>query len=976
MKRYISTIVLFAIAVSLLFFSCDISVSAGADGSDTQKRLLPLEELPTELEAFASAHEQQLHDYFYEYALRFNRVNSLVNSVLFADFHQTDFQKIRELSAAAEAELEAFSEFCRDMEDYGENELAPAIEQIRETVDPRVYTISSRAVDGDTWHARRLVEMMLDPEYGTIYSPADIANRTGVKMQHILFLMGQVSRSLADDIDILDVEEKDAQIQYCETVRDTAGAVNSTLALATPLGAFGTGAAGVTTSAAGAVGWLAKAKSAYTVAENASAVITFTGNVVNLAVDEKDQPPAFKAVGEVNGYIGLAFGGIGGFTGASGGEKAVALIGTATDATTKFFTVTDEGIEISDTPQLTGTAESSESQQWESVLPAGKYRIPSVDPSEWELPEVEWLGDEYWQEVYEGTAELAGATYDEYRAKFDLFAADWDTQKNTENTETAQTDGERTLPELFEMPGTGDLPDHGEVQILPVAGNFEVTIQASGAGGFAPYEITCTAIPNQRFLPEGLKLHWDFGDSQRLTQIISDATTEHSVTHSYASEGVYTLSLTAEDVRGYQAEDTLELQIGGSLQEILDAAKGTASIIHVPAGTYLPPSSGYIKVWEGLTLWGADKENTIIEGTVELYPDTHVEGFTFTGGRYGGIKEAGDSTVFSERTDYDIEIIGNIFNLVYDAIWLYPKDDMVYTGEISHNEVRKADSFLLSGPFSGLITDNDITGASAEASITISGGLTDSLFARNRIIASGGIEIYGDIDNTLIEENTFSGLDRSGFVVFEIGNLIGGSVMQNNSFTESAAYGSHVASISSDSVIKENSFTDNTSGFFSISGRGLFNIGTVEGLVEKNTFTGNSYTNFSGALFQITAMADSGIVKDNVLSDNTIKNDSGYGMAVLAGGLAGTFKTNTITGNAAHGFYSRYAGGTISGNTMTGNDGIGAIIAYDYYTTLQPSTLIKDSNTISGNGSGIDHEQNPHYDLSTPWDDDLIPAKE
>ena len=107
----------------------------------------------------------------------------------------------------------------------------------------------------DGAYARRLVEMYLDPTYNATFSLQDISRKTGVDMARLRFLCSQVSSEFNAEVDGVDVEQYTKQIEFYETVRDTSGKINATLALATPLGAFGAATTTATTTAAAATGF-------------------------------------------------------------------------------------------------------------------------------------------------------------------------------------------------------------------------------------------------------------------------------------------------------------------------------------------------------------------------------------------------------------------------------------------------------------------------------------------------------------------------------------------------------------------------------------------------------------------------------------------------------------------------------------------------------------------------------------------------
>ncbi len=958
--------ILVAGLIIILMFSCDLDNGDTGDDSGSSDAVItpiPILDIPEGdvIADFVATYEQPVHDYFYEYAVRYNRVNTLVNGALFADSEKTDLQAIVGLTDAAIEEIDDFIAFCREMETWGTDTLTPAVDAARALIPKGTFTKSRVAGMTDTAYARRLIEMILDPEYGLKFTPQQISKRTGVKMEKILFLMQQVSREMGDAVDNLDVDIATEKMEYAETVRDTAGAVNSTLALATPLGAFG---GSVTTLGGAAAGWVGKAKYAYTVFENTSAAVTFAGNVVNIAVPEEDISTPVKTVLEYNSYLGLIFGGAGGFTGSSKTEKALAIIGTTTDSVTTFIKVDDDGITSSTTPQL-DTTTPVDLDSYEGVLPKGDYRVPSVDwddldPSD--IPDFNWDvgGSDYWDDLYNGVVDMSGSAYDTLVAEYDKFVLDWRSEEHdripTEPVSVGGTGDD--LPGFFDLTDADDeYADHEDLVITPDPGDFAVSIRSSGSIGEPPYDVTFSAEPNSAFLRYRLKLNWNFGDGTTLTQIVGDEDFTSEVVHRYSAEGVYTVKLQAEDLRGFTAEKEINIAIGGDLQSIIDSYKGKEAVILVPGGTY---TGGYddgktLKVWEGITLLGS-RDTSIIDATIEMFPGSRIEGFTLrTNSWYPFIRRGDKSeTVQEDWNDgdpWDVEIIGNTFEREGEdtgtGINFGSSYGIVMTGEIRGNTcVSGVNTFLIVDDFSGIISDNTLkTGVYVDIENAV-----DSTITRNTLEDSRGMTItYAE--NTEISDNIIT--NTVSYEALHILEMADGSVCSGNTIsggTSSYIDGICIDTLSPGAVVSENTVTG-------MKGNGA-SISKLGGEVSKNTFSENGEYGV-----YIEYLQDSGILDTNSITKN---EDGGVRVQIST---SGAITDNTIQENS--GYYgisvSRFLRGDISGNTITSNLGSGAKIPSSKGTgDLQPSPKIKDSNTIYGNLGT--------YNLYSVYEDDRIPG--
>ncbi len=951
--------------VLLLLISCSIDgadeSSGGSGGSAPVITEIPILETPEEVSDFVEEFDQPVHDYFYEYIVRFNRVNTLVNGALFADPEKTSLQTMVGLSDSAVSELDDFIAFCREMESWSKNTLKPAIEDAKAKLPDKTFSRSVVGGMSDTAYARRLVELMLDTDYGLDVTPEQISKRTGIEMGKIRFLMQQVSNELGDAVDNLEVDIQTEKMEMAETVRDTASAVNSTLALATPFGAFGATSAG--TLASFGPGWIGKAKFGYAVLENTSAAITFTGNALNITVGGENIPTPVKDVLKYNGYAGFLFGGTGIATGDTKLDSALALIGTATDGINTFvpvdddedhafIKVDDDEISISNMPQL-DTTTPVDLNNYEDILPRGYYQIPSVDWDDWMPADFNWdqEGDSYWENLYNGIEDITEEAYANLEAAYAQFVIDWRSTHDPNPTE-ALTVGGIGLPSFFDIEDDDDVyADHDDLVITPDAADFTVAINTSGYTEVgSDYNVTFSAKPSSAFVRYRLKLTWDFGDGPTQTQTVGEAGFTPEITHTYSSAGVYTVKLQAEDIEGNTAKEEIVLPIGGDLQDIIDSYKGTETIISVPGGTYGGGDDGRLKIWENITLRGS-KDDTVIDATIEMFPGSRIEGFTLknTGGYR--IIQMGDSSEteqdsWTEGDKWDIRIIGNIFEgSSGTAIYLNSSRGIIYTGEISGNSCTGGMStFLDMSDFSGIISDNTLKN---NAFFDINHAM-DSTISENTLENSRGMTIH-TLENTEVSDNIIK--DTMMYYGIHFIEMIGDSVCTRNTVTGGTS--SYIRGIYINSLEEGSSVTENTVTGTKSTG---IKIDDMAGEVSENTFSGNDEYGL-----WIEEMLSTGVLQSNTISDNT-----DGGVRILK--TEGTITDNTITVNTSYGIYVYlFKGGIISGNTITYNEGTGATIPSSDNGGLdpKPSPKIKDSNTIYGNLGT--------YNLWSVYEDDRIP---
>ena len=951
--------------LSLLLVSCpsDPPVTPGGSSGTDLLTFLPVS---PEMEAFITTYDQTVGDYLFAYVEAYNRVVALSNSVFLADLSVTDRALLSRRLTAAIAETDALLDLCREMEAYAKNTFEPALEAFRQTETYAEYQKKAKSIQAkgeDTWHARRLIEMMLDPEYGTTYSMQDISRRTGVGMSKLFFLLHQTNDHIALNVDIVDEVEYGKEVKYIETVRDTANTVNSTLALVNPVTAIVKG--GATATAASAIGWVAKAKTAVTVVENASAVMTFTGNIVNMAVDEKNIPPAFKTATAVNGYLGIVLGGKTGFTGSSTGEKAVAIIGAGNDITTTFFTVQENGVKISKTPILDTTPSeinTASSESAKAILPSGDYNLPDVDFDSWAYPGFDWGDEQLWEDLYDEVSGLY-LQLEAMSEAFDAFVETWDPSVNTAQTKKEQVDSDSGLPDFLDDPTVVD---------DPVNDDFSVILTASANKGLIPFPVTFSAKPNNAFVPGSMEFTWDFDDGTDLT------TASSSVTHEFTSDDDYfDVEVRVEDIRGYWATATTRIDVTETLQDIIDYY-GENATIHVPGGTYV----GTITIPIGTSLIGAGRDSTIIDGRVYLNEDTHLEGFTVktvSSTNKSGIWNVTGDKDYSSLEEFSVEIEDCIIEDGYGLALGFSPHDIPVTGFIQNNIFRNLDASSVSlDKFNGLFQDNLVTGNLS--SVWIGNPMAGAIIKGNTISDTNGTGLSVNLLEGLVSENTISGNTLGVYA----GELASGSVFSLNTIQGNSEGGMQVQTAKG--LVRDNMFSANTiSATTSEDGAGL-QVEYLEpsGSIQKNTFTGNTILHSSSDGGGLYIFHLKGSATDNRITNNSNAGQFGYGGAIYIAQLFpnGTFSGNTITGNIAAsiggGLYIHALGESFSGNTVSGNqaktNGGGVYITTVAVSNFVPSPKVKDSNTISGNMLTDPFNASAKTDLYTPWTDDVLPA--
>ncbi len=960
----------------LLLISCPIGDIGNIDNQDNDTEIIdiPILDTPSEILDFVNEFDDDLNKYLYEYTLRYNRVNTLVNSALFSDPYKTSKANIIKLNEAAIKEIEDFISFCKEMENWNKTVFQPAITEAEKKITNKTFATSRVSGMSDGAYARRLVEMYLDSTYNATFSLQDISRKTGVDMARLRFLCSQVSSQFNEEVDGVDVEQYTKQIEFYETVRDTAGKINATLALATPLGAFGAATTTATTTAATATGFITKVKTAKTVIENSSAVITFAGNVLNLAVDEEDIPPTVKTINQYNSYVSLALGGVSGFTGSNRAEKALAIIATSSDGYTTYIDITDDGIKKSDKKMRDTTPDNINPDNLNGVLLTGEYNIPK-DINNWEFADFDWTeqGLQYWEDLYDGIEDLTGEKYKEFENSFNQFVDDWRETHQSNQIEKESVDKTPVLPKIFDKEDLDDeYEDHSEIEDTTDSNDYKASIYYSIKAGFVPLDVTFYAKPNTIFVFNGLKFTWDFGDGTIVEQNINSNDYTTSINHQYTQEGNYTVKLTVEDYNGNKAESSIEIITSlTDLQKIIDVYKGDSATIEVPDGYYtgsqINPNN--ISLWNDLSLTGS--QNSIIAATIYMYPNTRIEGFQLNGGTYSSenavICTLPYPSIIEDIDTYNIEIIDNKFNenlsftsikLPYGQFIGYP---VIYSGIISKN-VKKEGRFLNADDLKDFeISENIINYTNPPEKTIIIDELINSKLNNNEFVNASGIEI-DLIDNSEIKGNTFN--DYTYYASLYVKeNIKSGSIISDNIFQggEKKVW-MNIKNLSDGAIFKDNIIQNNT-GDCNIS------IENVDGEISNNIIQNNN----EKVSIVISKLGATGkFINNQILDNGTQAAGNRDDASVEIYHSYGEINNNIISGNSLLGLLLWHYSGEFKNNTVTNNKE-GGVYYYPLYGNGTHPYIIKNDNPNISNNSTTDPTYT-YYDLYTPWEDDRLPA--
>ncbi|MGD1818784.1 MAG: PKD domain-containing protein [Pleomorphochaeta sp.] len=976
MKKHLISLLI--LPFILLLISCpmgDVSDINDID-DDTEIIDIPLLETPFEILDFVNEFDDDLNNYLYEYALRYNRVNTLVNSALFSDPYITSKAKIVELNEAAIKEIDDFIDFCKEMEIWNETVFQPAITEAEKNITAKTFVTAKIGGMSDSAYARRLVEMYLDPTYKTTFSLQDISRKTGVDMARLRFLCSQVSSEFNAEVDGVDVEQYTKQIEFYETVRDTSGKINATLALATPLGAFGAATTTATTTAAAATGFISKVKTAKTVIENSSAVITFAGNVLNLAVDEEDIPPTVKTVTQYNSYVSLVLGGVGGFTGSNRAEKALAIIGTSSDGYTTYIDIRDDGIKKSNKKLRETTPDDVNPDNLDGILLNGDYNIPK-DIISWEYADFDWTeqGLQYWEDLYDGVEDIAGQKYKDLEQSFNQFVDDWNDLHQANETEKESVDKDSTLPKLFDKEDLEDeYEDHSEIEDVPDSSDFNAEIYYSIKAGFVPVDITFYAKPNTSFIFNGLKFTWDFGDGTTVEQNVNSNDYTSSITHQYTQEGNYTVKLLVEDYMGNKAESSIEIITSlTDLQKIIDVYKDDIATIDVPDGYYTGgqgnPNSIYL--WNDLTLTGSP--NSIIAATIYMYPNTRIEGFQLNGGSYSSdytvICTMPYPDIVEDLDTYNIEIIDNKFTdgaIDYASIKLpygyfigYP---VIYSGQISKNEKTGGRIFIQADDLKDFeISENIINNTTPPEKTIIIDEFIDSKLNYNEFTNASGIEI-DLIDNSEIKGNTFDDYTYYASLYVE-DDITSGSIISDNIIQGSEKkVWMNIKNLSEGAFFRDNVIQNNIADCNIL-------IQNADGEVSGNIIQNNR----EKVSISISRVGDTGkFINNQILDNGTLAAGNRDDASVEIYHSYGQVSNNIINGNSLLGLILWHYSGDFKNNTVIKNKE-GGVYYYPLYGNGIHPYIIKDDNPGISNNSTTDPTY-IYYDLYTPWEDDRLPA--
>ncbi|NDC63944.1 MAG: hypothetical protein EBZ59_08195, partial [Planctomycetia bacterium] len=361
-----------------------------------------------------------------------------------------------------------------------------------------------------------------------------------------------------------------------------------------------------------------------------------------------------------------------------------------------------------------------------------------------------------------------------------------------------------------------------------------------------------------------------------------------------ATDDVYTLAA-GDDANDGLAPDRPK----ASLQSLLSAQDlGPGSLVVVDTGTYGnygTPSYGTVAISapdEGSTLVGSAMgtgSQFVFGGTRLRLADADfmtVYGLRFTGSGGTGIEFQGSTSGGSTSFTTDAQILGNTFS-------------SLSTGVSIDGGVR---TLIQGNTFTGTTSGIRVSAGSSQPGdgLTIQGNTFTSP-------SSGtGVSLYY-AGATTIEGNSFSagaiGVDASS------GSTL---TLASNTFTGATTTAARINA--GTSVVRGNTFASSNTGL----------IITTDGVVEANTFTGNT--------LGVDTASSSLVIRGNTLTNNAI----GLSGTAQFGGTDWTAaQVNVLTGNTL-GIHAR--GGTVAFNHVAGGS-TGVRVAYDAGTP---------SSTVSG----------------------------
>ena len=301
---------------------------------------------------------------------------------------------------------------------------------------------------------------------------------------------------------------------------------------------------------------------------------------------------------------------------------------------------------------------------------------------------------------------------------------------------------------------------------------------------------------------------------------------------------------------------------------------------------------------------------------------------------------------------------------------------------INNNKIGDATNgaVTFSGASSGAVTGLAVTstGGAATCALSITGN--DFRGIVHTVVGSGANLYVSNASATLsqnISNNTFTNLNinSTGSVTF-ISNSVtvpanGTQTVSNNSivtaFNKAGAGGTITLATSSTSSVAGAIINHNNNNFSNITVTGATTIAgwaSTDGGTANKTYSGNTFSNWTGGTSAITAMSVSfgggNGGNGNVLSNNTITNITGQssitGISLGASGTTHTAMNNTITGLSSTG-----TGGLVVG--ITSGAPTGNIFGNTISALSTAGAFAVNGITISGSATATSIYKNKIYNL-------------
>jgi predicted outer membrane repeat protein len=437
--------------------------------------------------------------------------------------------------------------------------------------------------------------------------------------------------------------------------------------------------------------------------------------------------------------------------------------------------------------------------------------------------------------------------------------------------------------------------------------------------------------------------NWDFGDN--------NTSTEQNPTHTYTSEGTYSVILTATNAAGNSTVtqtnlisvllDEVYVSLIGSdtmgngsesnpyatIQKALDNVV-SGGTVHLLAGTYTGTGNKALTIPRNVNFVGADPDTTIInaESTSNIFTinsgvNVSIANLTFTNGTAtngGSIYNNGNlnmvNCIFTNNTAGAYG--GAIHNLGTTVIsnCTFTSNPANYGGAINNL---------------GTLTVSNST-FTANTARTAAGAIHNT--------ATGTINVSG----CTFTNNTLSPGSNGGAIANfgTIANLVNCTFTSNSA--GSSNQGGAIYSYSSGIIanLVNCTFTSNSGKY----GGAIYNMGTINSVIGSS-FVGNTATSYSGAIYNsgtISSVIGSSFVGNTATTNGGAIQNSGTISSVIGSSFVGN--TATSYGGAIYnGRVINLSGCTFTNNTATSRGGAIYNIGSSAITTVNFSSFVNNS---------------------------------